>query len=166
MIFDARVSADYLLYSIDGMNLPALVTTSPVGTAAANIGVLGANTQTLFGNNTINDGAHSGGRIGVSLWTEPALRTAWEVSYLGLEEQGEDFTASSNSIRNLARPVFDTATNTEAAHLVAQSGVLAGSINIDTETQLQTIELTRRTCYWRTPWYSNRFYCSVTSTDS
>ncbi len=36
-LYDVRVSADYLLYSIDGMNLPALATTSPVGTAAANI---------------------------------------------------------------------------------------------------------------------------------
>lgn len=153
MIYDARVSADYLLYSIDGMDLPALVTTSPVGTAPANIGVLGANTQTLFGNNTINDGVRSGGRIGVSLWTDPTLRTAWEVSYLGLEQDGDDYTASSNSIRNLARPVFDIGTNTEAAQLVAQSGALAGSINVDTDTQLQTFELSRRSCYWRTPWY-------------
>lgn len=152
-IYDLRVSADYMYYSIDGMNLPALVTTSPTGTAAANIGVLGANTQTLFGGNNINDGFRSGGRIGVSLWADPTMRTAWEFSYFGLEQQGDDYSATSNSIRNLARPVFDTGTNSEAAQLVAQSGVLAGSINVDTDTQLQVFELTRRTCYWRTPWY-------------
>ncbi len=152
-LYDMRVSADYLLYSIDGMSLPALVTTSPTGTAAANIGVLGGNTQTLFGGNTINDSMRSGGRIGVSLWTDPTMRTSWEVSYLGLEQQGEDFAGTSNSTRNLARPVFDTGTNREAAQLVAQSGVLSGAINVDTDTQLQAIELVRRSCYWRTPWF-------------
>ncbi len=66
-LYDIRISADYLYYSLDGMDLPALVTTSPVGTAAANIGVIGGNTQTLFGANEINDGGRSGGRIAVSL---------------------------------------------------------------------------------------------------
>lgn len=153
MLYEVRVSADYLLYSIDGMNLPALVTTSPVGTAAANIGVLGGNTQTLFGGNTINDDMRSGGRIGVSLWTDPTMRTAWEASYFGLEQKGDDYSATSNSIRNLARPVFDTGTNREAAQLVAQSGVLAGSINVQTDTQLQAIELVRRSCFMRTQYY-------------
>lgn len=153
MLYDLRVSADYLLYSIDGMNLPSLVTTSPVGTAPANIGVLGGNTQTLFGGNTINEELRSGGRIVLSLWTDPNMRSAWEASYLGLEQKGEDYSATSNSVRNLARPVFDTGTNTEAAQLVAQAGTLAGSINVSTDTQLQTIELNRRTCYCRTPWF-------------
>ena len=153
MLYDMRVSADYLLYSIDGMQLPALVTTSPVGTAAANIGVLGGNTQTLFGGTTINDQARNGGRIAVNLWADPTMRHSWEVSYLGLEQKGEDFSASSNNIRNLARPVFDTGTNSEAAQLVAQSGVLAGAITADTDTQLQAFEVLRRSCFSRTPWY-------------
>ncbi len=151
-LYDIRISADYLYYSLDGMDLPALVTTSPVGTAAANIGVIGGNTQTLFGANEINDGGRSGGRIAVSLATDPGLSTSWDASYLWLGNRGEDFSGSSNSVRNLARPIFDTGTNREASQLVAQSGVLAGSITVQTDTNVQAFELLRRSCYCRTPW--------------
>ncbi len=154
-LYGLRVSADYLLYSIDGMNLPPLVTTSPVGVAGANIGVLGRNTQTLFGGDTINDEARSGARIAVSLWADPTLKNSLEISYLGLEQRGEDFSASSGFTRNLGRPVFFTGTNSETAQLVAQAGVLAGNIGVDTDTKLQAIEVQRRSalvcnphCQW------------------
>src|SRR5437870_4184406 len=63
------VRGDYLLGWLSGSRLPALVTTSPTGTAQTNAGVLGgANTITLFGDEKVNDTARSGFRLSLGSW--------------------------------------------------------------------------------------------------
>ncbi len=138
------VRAEYLLWSLDGSHLPALVTTSPPGTAPANIGVLGQNTSVLFGDNTVGNDARSGGRATLGWWTSPSQTTGFEVSYLGIDRDGANFSASNAMFPNLARPVFDTGTGTEASMLIAAQGTLTGSVNAVVENQLQAIELLHR----------------------
>src|SRR5262245_5074691 len=74
-----RVRGEYLLWWSNGNPLPPLVTTSPVGTPRTEAGVLGTpGAEILFGGNTIDTGARSGGRMTLSRWLESTDDTAVE----------------------------------------------------------------------------------------
>ncbi len=74
------VRAEYLAWSLDGMELPPLVTTS-TGTTPANTGILGGGTtQVLFGGDTINDDLRSGGRITLGWWADAAQSCAMKLA--------------------------------------------------------------------------------------
>jgi len=118
---------DALGWWVKGDSLPALVTTSPAGTAQDVAGVLGQpNTTVLFGNQTVNNGLRWGGRGIGGVWLDNQQTFALEGGYYGLTSQSttfsanSDFTADPNSTI-LARPYFDTnpAVNAQAAQLVA-----------------------------------------------
>ncbi|QDV23126.1 BBP7 family outer membrane beta-barrel protein [Aureliella helgolandensis] len=141
------VGAEYLLWSLQGTELPALVTASPAGTLPSDTGVLGlASTSTLL-SGTQGEEFRSGGRITVGLWTDRSHRTAWEASYLGIDDSNDSFSVSSSSQPNLARPVFDTLLGGEASMLIAHQNFLSGSIAVDSSTQLQAFEILRRRQY-------------------
>ena len=58
------MAADALGWWVKGDSLPALVTTSPIGTPSSAAGVLGEpGTSILYGNQKVNDGIRPGGRI-------------------------------------------------------------------------------------------------------
>ncbi|WP_231602888.1 BBP7 family outer membrane beta-barrel protein [Neorhodopirellula pilleata] len=151
------ISAEYLLWGMDGTDLPALVTSSPLGVADSDIGVLGGNSTTLFGGDAFDLDPHSGGRLTIGSWFDPNQSAGWQASYAGFENQSESFRASSDSQPNLARPFLDLESGTEAAFLVAVDGVLTGSVNVTLENQFQIAELLRRQClsstsFSRTDW--------------
>jgi hypothetical protein len=146
--------ADYLLWSMRGSELPPLVTTSPLGTAPANTGVLGlGTTEVLFGGRQDN-GFRSGGRFTLGFANDPRRGIGWEASYMGLERDATTLSLNSGLVPNLARPVFDTLPQAEAALLVAHSGFLNGAIDIDTSTRLQAFDLVRRMRWCVTPWHT------------
>ncbi len=138
------VGADYLLWSLQGMDLPPLVTSSPAGTLPANTGVLGLSTTRTLLSGTTDEDYRSGGRIRAGIWTDASRLVSWEGSYLALEKAGEQFSFSSNTTPNLAIPIFDTLLGAEAAVLIAQSSFLTGSIDVSTATELQAFEIVRR----------------------
>ena len=139
-------AADYLLWWTDSMNLPPLVTTSPAGTPLNVAGILDqAGTQVLVGGE-FGDGSKSGGRVNVGWWLDPQQCQSLEVGYFALGTRSTHFAASSANNPILARPVFDTATNTEAAMLVAHPNLLVGGINVDASTDLHGAELLFRRC--------------------
>src|ERR1043165_2093799 len=66
------IGAEYLNWTTKGDRLPALVTTSPAGTPAAQAGVLGAaGTEVLFGNESVQDSWRSGARVQGGYWFDP-----------------------------------------------------------------------------------------------
>ncbi|OYP39073.1 BBP7 family outer membrane beta-barrel protein [Rhodopirellula sp. MGV] len=136
-----RIQADYLLWSLGGADLPPLVTTSPVGTPAANAGVLNqSGTSVLFGGDTIGDQMRSGMRLSLQ-WDDRCGTEGFDLSFLGVFEDSETF---NDSRAVLARPVFDTGTGSESALLIAHPDFLTGSVNAEFQNSLFAFDVMRR----------------------
>jgi len=151
------ISAEYLLWGISGIDLPPLVTASPLGVADSNIGILGGNSTTLYGGEEFDIDPLSGARLTIGSWFDRNQSVGWQASYAGFENQSESFSASSDSQPNLARPFVDLQSGSEAAFLVAADGILTGSVRVALESQFQFAELLRRQClsstaFSRTDW--------------
>ncbi len=124
--------SDYLFAFMRGTNVPALVTTSPVGTSAATAGVLGTpGTSTLFGGQFLNGDMRSGLRLTAGYWFGGDSPFGIEGSYTILESQASVFSANSKQNPILARPFIDAGgnSNTDQAILVAFPGASTGAIN-------------------------------------
>jgi len=132
------VRAEWLLWTNSGLDLPPLVTTSPVGTARANAGVLGLNTTTiLFGGESVNDSSQSGGRITFGTWLSPDRRAALEGEYFALGDQYANFSATSTGATILGRPFFNMLTGHETAELIGFPNLISGTVDVEAITQFQ-----------------------------
>lgn len=139
------VRAEYLYWWADGMQVPALVMTSPAGTPRADAGVLGEpGTSILFGNGGLNNDGQSGGRISFGKWLECYPGHAIEGDYWGLGTMNDGFFAQSQGNPILARPFFDINNARESAELVAFPAVVAGSVLVDPSTRVQGAGLRKR----------------------
>lgn len=139
------VRGEYLYWWADGMQTPALVTTSPNGTSRANAGVLGVpGTSILFGNGGLNNDGQSGGRISFGKWLECYPGHAIEGDYWGLGTMNDGFFANSPGSPILARPFYDINAAHESSELVAFPAIVAGSVLVDPTTQVQGAGLRKR----------------------
>ena len=144
------VGVDGLLWWIQGMSLPPLVTTSPAGTPQAQAGVLGTpGVGTLFGGDHVGEDLRGGGQLNVCIWSDRQNpETAIETHFFFLGNSPSNFTASSNGDPILSRPFFNASTNAQDAELVAFPNVLTGTVNVHTSTDLWSAEvlLARTSC--------------------
>ena len=128
------VRAEYLSWWTSGMDLPPLVTTSPFGTDQDDAGVLGTDgVSILFGGQEYHEGQRSGGRIRFGLWLDPMQKVGIEGEYLGLEQSGETFSATStggNPI--LARPFYNILDFAEDSELVGFPDIIEGTVSVAT----------------------------------
>ena len=109
------VRGEYLLWWTKGSDVPALVTSSPVGTTPELSGVLGEpRTVTLFGNDTVTGGARSGGRFAFGYWLTPCQCFGIEADYLFLGGGTTRYQVDSSSVPILARPYFDSTIDAES----------------------------------------------------
>lgn len=135
------IRAEYLYWSLDAIDLPPLVTTSPAGTLPQNTGVLGQpGTAVLFGGTSYGDSFQSGARVTVG-WQDDACGNGWEASAMGIFN--DDTTFFSNASL-LARPVFDTGTSSEASMIVAHPSYMTGSVSATVGNELQLYDINRR----------------------
>jgi hypothetical protein len=135
------VRAEYLLWWTDAMGVPALVTTSPNGTARDQAGVLGQpNTAVLYGGTGLNGEAHSGGRFAVGGWFDACRTLGFELGYTFLEQDNAVYSANSQGDPILARPFVNADTGLQDSGLVAYPNVAEGSLVIDAATQFHTAE--------------------------
>jgi hypothetical protein len=129
--------ADYLAWSVTGDKLPALVTTSPVGTPLGVAGVLGAPTTTvLFGNSSVNNDWRSGGRITAGYWFDPQRRSGIEASFFGLENISTGFATDTNANPILMRPFTNALTGFPDALIAGFPGLATGSVNASETSRL------------------------------
>jgi hypothetical protein len=140
------VRAEYLQWATSGMYIPPLATTGP---DANNPGILGEQgTQILFGDQRINDGMRSGGRISFGRWLDCDQRWGISGEYFGLEDESTNFYAASdaNGSPIISRPYFtvfgfdsngDPKPAQENAELVSLPDVLSGSLEVNTNTSFQ-----------------------------
>ena len=126
--------AEYLLWWSQDRFVPALATTSPVGTPQAVAGRLGQpTTSILYGNDMIGGDAQSGYRGSVGFWLDQGQTIGLGARFFYVGDENNGFMASSTGNPILARPFFnaDPAVLAEDALLVAFPGISTGTINID-----------------------------------
>jgi hypothetical protein len=132
------VRGEYLLWGAKGMNLPALVTTSPVNTPQVDAGVLGEDgTTVLFGGGSSGSDMRSGGKITFGWWFDPCQRLGVEADYFGIDDETESFFATSAGTPILARPFYDVVQGVESSSLVAFPNLIRGTIAAAHETRFQ-----------------------------
>lgn len=159
------VHAEYLLWYQSGMRVPALVTTSPVGTARTDAGVLGLpTTTTLFGGNddTLSD-ERSGFRIRFGWWLSSFPNWGIEGEYTGLGEETESFFQQSTGTPILTRPFFNALDGRDDAELVAFPNVVTGSVAADISSSFEgaAVRLRRQMCCSSGCCFSNLTCASV-----
>ena len=124
---------DYVLWWRHGMDLPALVTTSPTTTPATDAGVLGLGTTSiLYGNETVGGDARPGGRISLGMWRDAEQTRAFGARAFFLGQANARYDATSSDVPVLARPFFEvTPNNVQQNSLVlAYPGQTTGEIHV------------------------------------
>jgi hypothetical protein len=138
------IRGDYLLWGTKGFSTPPLVTTSPVGTARTDAGILGLpTTSVLFGGNNIDGAVRSGGRIRLGYWFDSCDTIGIEGTYFALGTATSSFNASSLQTPILARPFrnLEPGSVGNDAELVAYPNLFSGNISVNATSQLQGGEL-------------------------
>jgi hypothetical protein len=129
---------EYLGWVMDPMQIPALATSSPDGTAQNQAAFLGgSNTQTLFGGE-INDDFRSGFRVQGGWYVDPTRYWAIGGDYYELFGDGDSFAGDSASNAILGRPFFDIVAGRQTAQLISFPALVTGGLNIDTDTQFRS----------------------------
>jgi hypothetical protein len=133
-------SAEYLLWGNEGTYVPALVTTSPVGTSSSLAGVLNnpnVDTTILKGESHFNDDVRSGGRFELGMWLDPAQRDSLALTYffIGQGSAGYHVDVSDNPI--IARPFFNVSSGAEDARLITFPNLVQGTVDITAESAFQ-----------------------------
>jgi hypothetical protein len=124
------VGAEAVVGWFSGDNLPALVTTSPPGTARTLAGIPGPNTTTLIGNNSVNEDGRLGLRLQGGYWFNEARTIGIEVGIMDLESQSSNAGAVSDGSTILARPFIDAVTGAPSANLIAFPGSSSGAVSV------------------------------------
>lgn len=133
------VSAEYLLWWTRGMNVPALITTSPAGTARAQAGVLGVpGTEVLVGDEQFFTDVRNGARFRGGFWFDNSHCFGLEGEYFFLGDESERFREASDGSTIIARPFFNVLTGQEDSELVSFPGVVRGEALVDADTSLQS----------------------------
>ncbi|MCC9656971.1 BBP7 family outer membrane beta-barrel protein [Rhodopirellula halodulae] len=128
---------EYIRWWANGMETPALVTTSPDGTAQADAGVLGLpNTSVLYGGE-INDESTNGIRFRGGFFITPASAFGIEGEYFRIGSNTSGFGRNGGD-QILARPFFRTDTDVETAQLINYPGVVDGSLAIGAASKLDS----------------------------
>jgi hypothetical protein len=131
------VELDALAWTVKGDRLPALLTTSPVGTPFAVAGTLGAPTTTvLFGNSAVNGDWRAGGQLRAGYWFDPQRQRGIEASFFDLQSRSSGIATDSTANPILARPFFDAVAGAQSATFVAFPGVATGSAVISETSRL------------------------------
>lgn len=133
-----RVRSEYLLWWSNGNPLPPLVTTSPAGTPRQSAGVLGQpGTEVVFGGQTIDTLARSGGRITLTRWFEDSDINGLEFVgfFVGDDYQSGTFDRQSPGSTIISRPFFNATSNQEDAELVSFPNVLAGRVRVNSYSE-------------------------------
>ncbi len=148
------IKAEYLLWWREGSPSPALVTSSPDGTAQAAAGINPA--TILFGGQTIGKDAKPGGRITIGRWLDPCQIYSVEARFYSLGDLRTRFVTDSNENGIIARPFFNTdpAVQGRDAELIAFNGGAApttGSVDVDFQSEVSGADVYFRRLWCKSP---------------
>ena len=146
------VSGELLYWRMNGMYIPALVTTSPAGTPQADAGVLGEpGTSILLGEQSILNSDVNGLRLRAGVWLDMENRYGVQAEGFALDTSSFDFQASNDTtgIAIIARPFFNINPRNpvtdalspparEDSQLVCFPRVVDGAITVDATSELRS----------------------------
>lgn len=136
---------ELLIWNVSGMDSAPLVTTSPPGTAQDIAAVLGEpSTSVLFGGKNLGGGTASGILLGSGMWLTTDQNAAIEMELIQLESTGKSYSGSSDGSVILGRPFFDIVGGQESALLVSYPGLVSGSVNVGTKSELRSFLINGR----------------------
>jgi hypothetical protein len=125
------VQADYVLWSVQGFQTPALVARDVPGTARSAVGIPGtAGQQILSGNARQTGDLRSGFYINGGVWLDECRQWALSGDFFFLSTGTDNGRFSSAGDPPLSRPFFNVATNAPDAELVSFPGVLSGTVSV------------------------------------
>jgi hypothetical protein len=132
-------SGEFLLWWIKNGSTPPLVTASP----ASSGGILGMpGTEVIFGG-ALEHEEFLGGRFTLGFWLDSCQTIGAETEFFFLGSRSTNFTnggAGTPGSSFIARPFFDILRGTENAEAVNAPGVVAGSVNVNSRSNLWGIE--------------------------
>ncbi len=140
------VRAEYLYWKTEGMDVPALVTSSPAATPQSQAAILGQpGTRTLFGGGDINDDWVSGVRFRSGFWLTQQGTFAIESEYFQLlGDQSDGFQASGDGAPILGRPFFDVSRGFDTAQLISFPNRVSGSVGVTSDSDLKSFLINGR----------------------
>ncbi len=135
---------EYLAWASKPTGLPALVSTSPLGTDPADAGILGPTGSVLFGDETIQNTLRSGARLNFGYWFTPEHLAGVETRLLWLNGEKIDLFAAGGDDLILATPFTDADTGLPGAVLISFPGLQDGEARVRANTQLFGLEVLGR----------------------
>ncbi len=143
------IRAEYLSVWKKGMNLPPLVTTNPTVSPTLD----DPNTVILFGDDTVNTDARSGGRFTLGLWADPCRTFGVEFAYTNLGNEMTSYYASSDDYTILGRPFYNIEEGEADADFIAfPNPAYTGWVSVAATTKSQGTELLFRRALQRLPY--------------
>ncbi len=152
LLSNLSIRAEVPLYWRRAAGPPALVTTSPTGTAQGTAGELGqTTTQILFGNGPLNDDANAGFRItlGTSFGGSDNYGLLFRYWNAGSQDDTATFRSTQNAI--LARPFLNTTNGAgvQDTQLIAFPTQSTGNISISTTSDVSGLNVMLRRLAYR-----------------
>lgn len=141
--------ADYLLWQINGSDIPALVTSSPAGTPLAQAGVLGdPSTTILSGSDEINDGWRSGFALSGGYLFDPCRGLSVVGDYFNAGRDSYGYVTGPNTGDVISRPFYNSETGMNDNELVDVPNELAGRVRVASYEDFQGAGLGLQKCLW------------------
>lgn len=138
------VEMEYLAWASKPTQLPALVSTSPLGTDPADAGILGPDGSVLFGGRQTQHDLRSGARLNFGYWFTPEHAAGVETHLLWLDGHKIDQFAAGGDDLILANPFIDDTTGVNSAVLISYPGLQDGEARVRSNMQLFGVELLGR----------------------
>jgi hypothetical protein len=132
---DGWVSVEAMNMWQDALATPALLTTSPNGTARQDAGVLPGG-RVLFGGDDVLDDTLDGIRVRFGIWLDRCHTVGLGAEYFELGELTQQYSQTSTGDPILARPFFNTLTGREDSELIAFPEVVSGTATVDVRSAL------------------------------
>lgn len=129
--------ADALVWWSNDDDIPALATSSPLGTPIGTAGVLGLSTTNTLFDDPLYGEMRPGGRLRFGWWADDC-RHGLDGSVWGLRNDQDENIWSSDGDPAYARPFYnvDPLVDAQDAELVSFDSVLSGSLQINTSSDV------------------------------
>lgn len=141
---------DLLIWWFKPNPMPPLVTTSPDGTPRPQAGVLGEpGTEVLLGGSGFDDNYRPGVRLTVGYWLDDCQLNGLEVTAFAVGDGPNSGNFYAESLGTplspiLGRPFYNVGLNQQDAQLVAFPGLVEGSIQSETNSELYSVAVLLR----------------------
>lgn len=131
------IDGGFLWWTTSGQNTPALVSTAPVGTPRPQAGALGQpNTSVLYPTSATNDDWRGGVYLNVGMWFNCSQTCGFETNFFYLGQSNDGIQAGSNGSAIITRPFYNNTLGIQDTELVSFPGVLSGTVNVDSTTDV------------------------------